>query len=98
MKTFYLIVVAIVITYSSQVKSIQFEQESYQIMEDVGLNNFALRVCVDDETISNETSISIATRSSGNAIGKFVTENAGKNHALNNITLQLSYKHNIIYF
>ncbi len=42
---------------------IEFEQPSYEILEDVGLNNFALRVCINIFNLTTERSVKLSTLS-----------------------------------
>lgn len=48
---------------------IVFEQSSYEVMEDIGLSNFALRVCINFFNVSSERIITVSTQS-GSAEGR----------------------------
>lgn len=47
---------------------IEFEQSSYEIFEDIGLDNFAVRVCLDTSNLISERTVRIST-SPGTAQG-----------------------------
>lgn len=61
-----LIVIGALCSLDAVVGVVQFEQSSYEIMEDIGLEDFALRVCV---LADEDSRITIAT-SPGTATGK----------------------------
>ena len=47
---------------------IQFEEPSYEVIEDVGLNNLALRVCFNISNLNSERTVRLMTVS-GSAQG-----------------------------
>ena len=57
--------------FSENVIMIEFEQDLYEEFEDIGLDDFALRVCMRISNVTSERTIRVST-ASGTAIGKFI--------------------------
>lgn len=63
MSTGYVVWRVSLILFHSSVETtvIEFEQSSYEVLEDIGLHNFALRVCINIFNLTSERIVRLST-------------------------------------